>query len=77
MRRSRSPDGHDVRPEMAERLERAVAVLERGEAAALPPGDVLEEDPLDRIVGAVREDLLRGRLDEVGAHASDTLGGEP
>ena len=49
---------------MAERDE-ASALLDPAEAAEAPPGDVLEEDALDRIPGAVLENLLQRRLDDV------------
>jgi len=48
---------------VAERNERAVA-LERGEPAEPASGDVLEEDALDRLLRAEREDLLERRADE-------------
>jgi hypothetical protein len=37
---------------------------ERREAPETPAGDVLEEDALDRILGAEDEDLRQRRLDE-------------
>ena len=49
---------------MAEPDEPAV-LLEPHEAAEPPARDVLEEDALDRILGAVLEDLRQLRLDEV------------
>src|SRR4029078_8923207 len=67
---------HDVRPQVAQRAKTAVAVLQRGEAAAFASCDVLEEHALDRVVGAVGEDLLRRRLHQARAHAIDTLGAE-
>jgi hypothetical protein len=48
---------------VAERNERAVP-LERGEPTEAAPGDVLEEDALDRLLRAEREDLLERRADE-------------
>jgi DeoD family purine-nucleoside phosphorylase len=60
---------------MTQRAEPSVLdPLERREAAGLAPGDVLQEHPLDRILGAVGENLLSGGLDECRAHRSDTLG---
>jgi hypothetical protein len=53
----------DVRTDMAERDERAVA-LEREEAAEPAPRDVLEEDTLDRLLRAEGENLLERRGDE-------------
>jgi hypothetical protein len=55
--------GNDIRADMAERDERAVA-LERGEAAEPAPRDVLEEDALDRLLRAERENLVERRVDE-------------
>ena len=53
----------DVRADVAERDERAVA-LERGEAAEPAPRDVLEEDALDRLLRAEGENLIERRVDE-------------
>ena len=54
----------DVRARVAEGDETA-AFLDPAEAAEAPPGDVLEEDALDRVLRAVLEDLLQGRLDDL------------
>ena len=51
---------------MAERDETAVRPRSR-EAAEAAARDVLEEDALDRVLGAVREDLLQRRLDDLCA----------
>ena len=56
-----SPGGHDVCAEVAERGEPLLA-LDRTEAGDAPPGGVLEEDALDRILGAEGEDLVRGGI---------------
>jgi hypothetical protein len=48
---------------VAERDQRLVT-LDRGELAEAAPRDVLEEDPLDRLLRAEREDLLERRVDE-------------
>jgi hypothetical protein len=48
---------------MAERDQPLVA-FERGEATQPTPGDVLEEDALDRLLGTEVEDLLERRADE-------------
>ena len=58
----------DVRTGVAERDETAVLGHSR-EAAQAAARDVLEEDALDRVLRAVREDLLEGRVDDV-RHAS-------
>jgi hypothetical protein len=44
--------------------------LQRPEAGEAPAGDVLEEDPLDRVLRAVRQDLLDGWLDQHGSESS-------
>ena len=49
---------------MAEGDETA-AVLDAAEAAEAAPRNVLEEDALDRVLGAVLEDLRQRRLDDV------------
>jgi len=41
------------------------AVLDPAEAAETASRDVLEKDPLDRVLGAVLEDLRQRRLDDV------------
>ena len=61
---------HDVRAGVAQGDEPAVLVGDTGEATDPAPGDVLEKDPLHRVLGAVLEDLLARRLDEV-RHRSD------
>jgi hypothetical protein len=43
-----------------------LVVGERGEAAEPAPRDVLQEDALDRIFSAEREDLLEVRLERLG-----------
>jgi hypothetical protein len=48
---------------VAERDQRVVT-YDRGELAEAAPRDVLEEDPLDRLLRAEREDLLERRVDE-------------
>jgi hypothetical protein len=48
---------NDVRADVAERDQRAPA-LERGEASEAAPGDVFQEDALDRILCTEVEDLL-------------------
>jgi hypothetical protein len=48
---------------MAERDQLPVT-FERGEATEPAPGDVLEEDALDRLLGAEVEDLFESRADE-------------
>jgi hypothetical protein len=53
----------DVRADVAERDEPAVARKAR-EAAEPAPGDVFEEDALDRLLRAEGEDLLERRADE-------------
>ena len=59
-KRRAPPGGDDVRADVAERDEPA-AVLERDEAAEPAPGHVLEEDALDRVLGAEREDIRERR----------------
>ena len=58
----------DVRTRVAERDETAVFGHPR-EPAEPAARHVLEEDALDRVLRAVREDLLEGRVDDV-RHAS-------
>jgi hypothetical protein len=48
---------------VAERDQRVVA-RDRGELAEAAPCDVLEEDPLDGLLRAERENLLERRVDE-------------
>jgi hypothetical protein len=48
---------------VAERNQPPVA-LERGEAPEAAPGDVLEEDALDRLLATEVEDLVERRADE-------------
>jgi hypothetical protein len=48
---------------MAER-DQHVVTRDRGELAEAAPRDVLEEDPLDRLLRAEREDLFERRVDE-------------
>ena len=57
---------------MTESPQAPVLALERREPPVSSTRDVLEEDPLDGIPGAVREDLLGGRLDEAVTHGPDT-----
>src|SRR5439155_13521827 len=57
----------DVRAYVAERGQPPLA-LDAAEASEAAPGDVLEEDALDRILGAEDEDLLDVGLDEAVAH---------
>ena len=45
-------------------FEPAVGALERAEAPEAPPRDVLEEDALDRVLGAEREHLLEAGTNE-------------
>ena len=47
-------------------------LLERRETALPAPGHVLEEHPLDGILGAEAEDLARGRVGEFRAHARNS-----
>ena len=63
------PRRDEVRPRVAEGDE-AAGLFEPDELPEPPAGDVLEEDPLDGIVGAVGEDLLAARVDEV-RHPAD------
>ena len=58
------PGRNDVRAGVTERDE-ASALLDPAEAAEPAAGDVLEEDSLHRIPGAVLENLLQRRLDDV------------
>jgi hypothetical protein len=44
--------------------DQRVAARDRGELAEAAPRDVLEEDPLDRILRAELQDLLERRVDE-------------
>src|SRR6185312_2912253 len=71
------PRGYDVRAEVAERGQNPVLVLDTDEAALPASGDVFEEHPLDRALGAVREDLLGRGLDHAGPHRADTLSAQP
>jgi hypothetical protein len=48
---------------MAERDQPPVT-FERGEATQPAPGDVLQEDALDRLLGTEVENLLERRADE-------------
>jgi len=48
---------------VTERNQR-IATDDRGELAEASPGDVLEEDPLDRLLRTERQDLLERRVDE-------------
>ena len=61
----------DVRAGVAERLEPPV-VLDRREPAQAAPRHVLEEDALDRVLRAEREDLVKPRLLQPG-HRSTKL----
>ena len=61
--------GDEVRPDVAERRERAVAPRGGGEPAEPTPGDVLEEDALDGLARAELEHLLPRRLGDLH-HAS-------
>ena len=62
--------GDDVRARVTEGRERPVLALDRDEPAEPAAGDVLEEDPLDRILRAEREDLLDPRHGEHPRHAN-------
>jgi hypothetical protein len=62
---------------VTERPHAAVLAFEGREPPVPAPGDVLEEDPLDGILGAVGENLVGRRLDEAVTHRSDTLSGKP
>ena len=64
-----SSRGDDVRADVAERRQPPV-LGERREAAEAAAGDVLEEDALDRILRAEREDLLEPWFDRV-SHGSN------
>ena len=64
------PDGTTFAPVWHRADEPAVLAGHTGEAADPAPRHVLEEDALHRILGAVVEDLLAGRLHEV-RHRSD------
>jgi hypothetical protein len=44
--------------------DQLVVTCDRGELAEAAPRDVLEEDALDRLLRAEREDLLERRVDE-------------
>ena len=44
--------------------------LDGAELTEPSPGDVLEEDALDRVLGAERQDLLDGWLDQHGPESS-------
>src|SRR5688572_602066 len=58
------PRGHDVRSEVAEPGEPVVPC--NGDESPQPaPRDVLEEDALDRLPGAEREDLLQPRFEKL------------
>src|SRR6266540_4509022 len=64
------PRRHDVGADVAQRHEASVP-LERREAAEAPARDVLQEDTLDGVLGAEREDLLQRRCHCVhGGHRS-------
>jgi hypothetical protein len=54
------PGGADVHPEMAESLQAAVSG-DREKAPEPTAGDVLEEDALDRVLGAEGENLTERR----------------
>src|SRR5581483_308249 len=56
--------GDEVDADVAERVEAAVAALDRVEAPEPAPRDVLEEHPLDGLARAELEHLLVGRLRE-------------
>jgi hypothetical protein len=58
---------------VAEGDELAVAVLERREASEAATRDVLEEDPLDRLLRAEGEDLVERRRDEPDGRDDRTL----
>ena len=58
---------------MAER-DQSVVLLQAGEAAEPAPRDVLEEHPLDRILGAEAEDLVEGRFVQRLHGRAETLG---
>ena len=62
---ARSARRNDVRPDVTESGQ-PVVVGKRREAAQPPSGDVLEEDTLDRILGAEVEDLLQSGFDRIG-----------
>ena len=74
-RAAAAPRRNEVRADVAERAQPAV-LGEPGEAAEPAPGDVLEEDALDRVLGAEGQDLVQRRFDQRG-HAPATLGSRP
>jgi hypothetical protein len=65
---------HRVDTHVAEGLEPA-ARRDRDEAPDAAPRHVLQEDPLDRILGAETHDLLQLRLSEFPAHAENSRRG--
>ena len=64
-RAAAAPRRNEVRADVAERVQPAV-LGEPGEAAEPAPGDVLEEDALDRVLGAEGQDLVQRRFDQRG-----------
>src|SRR5438132_382406 len=67
-----APGRDDIRAGMTESLE-ASAPLDRREAPEAAPGHVLEEDALDRVLGAKRQDLVEPGLLQRGHRAEETL----
>ena len=65
-----SPEGTTFAPAWQRAASDAVPPLDRDEAAQPAARDVLEEDPLDRILRAEREDLLDPRHGEHPRHAN-------
>jgi hypothetical protein len=65
------PGRDDVDADVAKRGQRAV-LADRDEPAEAAPGDVLEEDAFDRILGAEGEGLAQRRL-ERAAHVYPPL----
>ena len=65
--------GNDVRAEVTDRLELAVASGTARETAEAATGDILEKDPLDRIEGAEAKDLVDRGLDQGLTHGDRTL----
>ena len=57
---------NDVRADVAQRLDPPIRPDDRREAAEPSPRDVLEEDALDRLLGAEREHLVERRRDGFG-----------
>ena len=62
---------------MAQGDQVALVPLEPREAAVPATGHVLEEHALDRVLRAVRENLLRRRLHQAGTHVDCTLSARP